>query len=396
MTHEAAREKLLDLACGELSGREATRVEAHAAGCEACRGELAELRETRRLMSLLGELPAPARGEAELLAAARAAAAESAARPRAWRLPTWFLGASAAAAALVTVTAVSYRLLAAAPARRDDPEALLGHGTVADGSAQAPAAPPNAPAPTAPAAPAPPSASAARTSRKAASSPEAAAKGAAGEHRVATLRAAPERRDDRAAERAAERVTEPGAPAAASPAPIGIADAPPARRRAAEAPEAHAFAAPAPGTSAAAPPPPMARAAAPAAEAGSTRAPAAPAAMEALARWQALRDAGRLRREAATFPDCPGESWREVEADPEGRVVRYARRGRAGGAPFDAELYYGAGGALEVVRYREARGPWRELRLPVAPGADAAIPAAVLEPRRASEARADAPPRCRG
>lgn len=115
---------------------------------------------------------------------------------------------------------------------------------------------------------------------------------------------------------------------------------------------------------------------------------------QVVARWRALRAGGLLRGEVVTFLDCPGEAWRKVETDPQGRVIRYVRHGLAGGVPFEAELYYAEGGALGAVRYREAHGDWRELGLPGA-SAGPAIPAPALDPDHASEAAAGAPPRCR-
>ncbi len=114
----------------------------------------------------------------------------------------------------------------------------------------------------------------------------------------------------------------------------------------------------------------------------------------AVSRWRALREDGLLRGEVVTFLDCPGEAWRKVETDPQGRVVRYARHGVAGGVPFEAELFYGEDGALGAARYREASGAWRELRLAGA-NAGQEIPAPALDPGQASEAAAGAPPRCR-
>ncbi|MFY3745091.1 anti-sigma factor family protein, partial [Anaeromyxobacter sp. Red801] len=147
---------ILEHAYGELPAGEARALERHLEACEACRAELARIRGTRALMSGLEDAPAPERGEAVLLAAAREAAG---ARARRRRLPAWTSrwtskwswGAALSAAALVAVGAVSYRLLALhpGPALRDDPEALLGR-------APAPAAPPgpDAAVPVAPEAPA--------------------------------------------------------------------------------------------------------------------------------------------------------------------------------------------------------------------------------------------------
>ncbi len=95
MTHEALREKLLDLAYGELSPREAREVEGHAAACAECAAELARMRGTRAVMRKLPEEPAPDAGERILVAAAREAS-EARARPR--RLPRWIWRGSAVAA----------------------------------------------------------------------------------------------------------------------------------------------------------------------------------------------------------------------------------------------------------------------------------------------------------
>jgi hypothetical protein len=83
---ESARERLLDRAYGELAPGEARELEAHLAGCAACRAEAARIEETRGLYRRLGEEPAPG-GEGILLAAARQAAGE--ARPRRPRLLAW-------------------------------------------------------------------------------------------------------------------------------------------------------------------------------------------------------------------------------------------------------------------------------------------------------------------
>ena len=71
MSHERFSERILDLAYGELSPREAGKVEAHAASCAECGAELARIRATRRLMAALPDERAPDRGERVLLAAAR-------------------------------------------------------------------------------------------------------------------------------------------------------------------------------------------------------------------------------------------------------------------------------------------------------------------------------------
>ncbi|HEX9287969.1 MAG TPA: zf-HC2 domain-containing protein [Anaeromyxobacteraceae bacterium] len=76
MTHETCRERLVDLAYGELSRREAAEAEQHLAGCDACRAERDRLAATRAAMARLDAPPAPERGDAVLLAAARKAAEE--------------------------------------------------------------------------------------------------------------------------------------------------------------------------------------------------------------------------------------------------------------------------------------------------------------------------------
>ncbi|HEY6006227.1 MAG TPA: zf-HC2 domain-containing protein, partial [Anaeromyxobacter sp.] len=126
MTHDAFAEKLLDLAYGELPPREAGKVEAHAASCEACRAELARIRETRSLMARLPAEPAPEKGERILFAAARQAAEERAPRRR---VPPWLWRSSLVAASVVLVVAVSYRIVAMRPAQLESKasdEALLG------------------------------------------------------------------------------------------------------------------------------------------------------------------------------------------------------------------------------------------------------------------------------
>ncbi|ABC80008.1 anti-sigma factor family protein [Anaeromyxobacter dehalogenans] len=393
---------ILEHAYGELPGGEARALERHLEACETCRAELARIRGTRALMSGLEDAPAPERGEAVLLAAAREAAG---ARARRRRLPTWTWtwGAALSAAALLAVGAVSYRLLALhpGPALRDDPEALLGRAPAPAAQAGPEAAAPDVPATASSPAGGPdevraerarPAAPPAPERRREAPRPGAAAKSAPS----AAPAAAPEA-DVAAAPRtsiapapAAPRAfVAPAAPAPA-PAPRALrADAgdagPPA---AGPAPAATLEAAPEDGDAASG-----ARRAAPAVRAQSRDAAAspAPAGPDAQARWRALRQAGALRGEVVAFTDCDGEAWRKVETDAQGRVVRYARHGRLAGRAFEAELYYGEDGALALARYREAGGPWREVRPPAPAGA---IPAAALQPARAADARADAPPRC--
>jgi hypothetical protein len=136
MTHEELRDRLLDLAYGELSPREAREVEEHAATCETCRAELGRIRGTRQLMAALPEEPAPERGAPILVAAAREAVRGRAPRRR-WLRWTW--AAPVAAAALAAVVTISLRLGSVRPpALREDPNAILGQSSFA----RAPEAPP--------------------------------------------------------------------------------------------------------------------------------------------------------------------------------------------------------------------------------------------------------------
>jgi hypothetical protein len=128
MTHDELRDRLLDLACGELSPREAREVEEHAASCDACRAELARMRGTRQAMSALPVEPAPARGEAILLAAAR----ESSERRKAQRRPfRWLWRGALVAVPVAAVVAVSIRIAGVSPREQSGRDALLGGSTVA-------------------------------------------------------------------------------------------------------------------------------------------------------------------------------------------------------------------------------------------------------------------------
>lgn len=157
MSHDELRERLLDLAYGELSPREAREVEAHAEGCEACRAELAAIRGTRQVMSALPVEPAPERGRAVLVAAAREAVR---ARPPRGKVGRWLWAGPVLAASLAVVVVVSVRVGERPPpsAGREDPDALLGERRYAEPAPAAPpAVPPAAPreAPAVAAAPAP-------------------------------------------------------------------------------------------------------------------------------------------------------------------------------------------------------------------------------------------------
>ncbi|WP_242355758.1 zf-HC2 domain-containing protein, partial [Anaeromyxobacter sp. SG64] len=155
MSHERFAELLLEHAYGELSPREAREVEAHAAACAECAAELARIRATRQTMAALPQERAPEAGERILLAAAREAARE---RGPARILPRWSWSAAAVAAVLLTVGAVSYRLLALRPAAERPGEELLGHTQYAEapppgsrsGATSDAAAPAAAPVPVGP------------------------------------------------------------------------------------------------------------------------------------------------------------------------------------------------------------------------------------------------------
>jgi hypothetical protein len=387
MSHDALRERLLDLACGELGGRAAQDVEAHAAACASCGAELARLRETLRLVADLPELAAPEGGEGLLLAAAREAVRG---RRPAWRLPRWALS-SAAAAAIAVVGAVSYRILSARPERARPEVALLGasdaaapaDGTAPGGNPTAESSPraagSEASPRTSPAAP-PQTASGVRGSLAAKGQRERPSARRAGDAHVAAAPVPPPERNGGAAASLELR------------APL-LAEAPDRGETPAEATgavEAHR------------------RGASPAAEASATRPPSraalgdgsvvrratidgGPAAARASpadgadTRYVALRSAGKLRGTIATFQDCPGESWRKVETDPDGRVVMYVREGIVRGRHLRIEHLYGPDGAL-------ARATARDLGSG-GPKLDASS-FGVRAPARAEDAALDAEPRC--
>jgi hypothetical protein len=288
MTHEELRDRLLDLAYGELAPREAREVEEHAASCEACRAELASIRGTRQVMSALPVEPAPQGPERILVAAAREAARGRAPR-RAW--PRWLWAAPVVGASLAAVVAVSLRLGPVRPpsAAREDPDALRGESPYA---MQAPAAPA-----------APPPAAAEATPREA---PEASAKGAAAardEARATARKEAPRRAE--AERRFATAPDEaPGLAAPSREREAGAAAERNLQRAAPAAPPSVASAAPPAATPPAAAPAPQLRALRPAPGAGAT-ADAAPYAGAvgsfAPAPEQDLGEPG-ARREAAPSP----------------------------------------------------------------------------------------------
>ena len=114
MTHEEARERLLDLAYGELEPAERLQVEQHVSGCAGCAAELEGMTGTRAAAGLLPD-PDPPRGRAELVDAARRAVGGMARPGRArWARP---VGWMAVAAAILAVGGVTVRLLDGNPRR---------------------------------------------------------------------------------------------------------------------------------------------------------------------------------------------------------------------------------------------------------------------------------------
>jgi anti-sigma factor RsiW len=118
MTHPPRRDQLLDLALGLLEPGEVAALEAHVAGCEACRDELVALRRTRQLLASLEPIEAPARGAAQVLAAARRAAE---ATPASWpwrrTAPRWLWGGGLGLAGAAALAVLVLRDPAAAPVR---------------------------------------------------------------------------------------------------------------------------------------------------------------------------------------------------------------------------------------------------------------------------------------
>jgi hypothetical protein len=324
MTHEEIQERLLDLAYGELAPRDAREVEEHAAGCDACRAELARIRSTRSLMSALPLEPAPEAGERILVAAAREAARQRA--PRRTR-PPWLWSGAIAAASLAAVVALSYRIFAMRPGSigREDPRALMGESpyarppeSVQPESVQPESARPE-PLPGRP-----------KGERKtSAARPD---RGEAPEPRRAAPAPAPAQEPQRFAE----------APPAAAP------QEPPPPERSAPLPDAEApraAAAPTAGA-AAAPRRRSASEAAPSARAPDDLSGEAAGRSDAVARSEALRAEGRRRAEVRTFPGCDRELWRRVELDPDGRVVSYAWEERVGARRIHFEATYAPDGTV--------------------------------------------------
>jgi hypothetical protein len=381
MNHDAASEKLLELAYGDLPEREARAVEAHAAGCPACRDELAGMRETRALMALLPVEPPPERGMGIVLAAAREAAAGRA--RKATLLPRWLWAGGIGAVAAAAVAVVSWQLAKSSPegGLRERGADLMGR----------PPAVAFAPAPER-REPAEPEAERAKEAPAIAEAPAASppAKPAAAPR--VTERAVQHSLKREASKREASTESMAAAEPAASGAgraPAGAgslggatweraepAPPPPPRTRASEEAPAQAFAdaervpaAPAPEPAPAPRGAQKARSMAPA-----ERKAAAPAASKALEEDRAELGGTETR----DFAGCPGERRRVVERDGDGRVVRYVRVGDR----RTVEQRYDAGGRLRSA-FAIEDGVQRALPLD-APGLV----------RDARDAGIDAPPRC--
>jgi hypothetical protein len=360
MTTEPRREELLDLALGLLEPAEARALEAHAEGCAACRAELAALRETRRLVAGLPPLPAPERGTAVLLAAARQTA--EARRPR-WAMPRWLAGG---ALGLAGATALALLVLRgpAAPSRgplSEDREALLGQAAPA-------AAPPPVPA-AAPAAPAMIAAEVAAVELKAAEQAKAGS--------LAPRRAVPIEQRGVADEQSA--------PSAKAEAAIGGAVA-----------DRYASPSPAPGT----PPPPadLASPAAPVPSAAPQASNGVMASSEARAALHAksAASAGEAApaRQAAT--PCRLEQRRQLLRDGAGLVVGRVREGRypaAGGeVALRAEERFGSDGRLLGATVRAGARLYTVSEEDAAAGRLEPLPGVLLAPT--AEAAERTLPRC--
>ncbi|HET8539487.1 MAG TPA: zf-HC2 domain-containing protein [Anaeromyxobacter sp.] len=410
---DAFSDRLLDLAYGELSKREAREVEAHAASCEPCRAELARIRATRRVMATLPQEPAPERGERILIAAAGEAA--EARRPR--RLvPRWLLGGAVVAASLAVVAVVSVRVARLGPEReeRSDLRAASRYATPP---------PPEREKAVALSAPDP---GEARGDAHAVERPAAAEpRPGAAPPRVVGAPAAPRRREPSPAPAPAPRPADaygsyasPPPPAVAQAAPEpegGLADAGSSvadsgryeqeraeGRAAAAAPRQERADAPlavaAPRQKGAAPPaaapraaePPPAVAAAPERAASRERSKSAAAPDARLGYTAAKREDAEpgeapLRSGVRSFAGCEGEAVRRVEVDARGRVVRYVREGRIDGRRLRVDHAFGPDGRPAGVTVTDLDAP------------GAALDARALGlslPASAEDARIDAPPRC--
>jgi beta-lactamase class D len=138
MTHEEARDRLLDLVYGELDPAEQQQVEGHVSGCAGCAAELAAMARTRAAAGLLLD-PDPPGGRAELVEASRRAVAEMARpRPARWSRPAAWM---AVAATILAVGGVTMRLLDDGPRREATADRVVGSAPAERSIERAPSAP---------------------------------------------------------------------------------------------------------------------------------------------------------------------------------------------------------------------------------------------------------------
>ncbi|HUL59154.1 MAG TPA: zf-HC2 domain-containing protein [Anaeromyxobacteraceae bacterium] len=392
MTRDAFQERLLDLAYGEISRREARSLEAHLAGCEACRAELERIRATRRAMAALAPEPAPERGEAVLLAAAREAARGKVHQRPPRLIPPWLWAGTLGALGAAAVVVVSLRV--ADVGRRPMPADALVASSQREASAPESAAP--APPAPGPFASAPPRADQGRPAAEAtplAVGPRHPAEVRTEKKAVARAEAPP------AAGGAMAFAPPPASAPRLEPAQPGEAAAPPAGEQAGAASDRYAKAPersrPMPSPAAVAP---AAPAAAPGAVLADRRAASASSAMakreesppddDPVALVDRLAAQGRLT--TAPAQACPGEGARRVDRDPRGRVVRLTISPGTGDAR-EVEAFYAADGRLAAVRTTRPGG--RSLaRLEAADLAPGRAPHAL--PLDSREIEAGAAPRC--
>ena len=365
MTHEELRDRLLDLAYGELPVREAHELEAHATTCEACRAELARIQATRRVMSALPVEPAPEGGERVLLAAAREAVERRRVRGRP---PRWLWRGALVAVPVAAVLAVSVRIMDLGPKRREGPDTLMGESPYAARVEAPPPSPPEgeraggkgsdeqrgtamkkqAPPPAAAPARARESEQRARDTSEFATPPpgmtaerKATARPHGDESASANAMASP---SEPPAEARAENLAPLPAPA---PAPAPARPAQPSLGGA--APQAGMAGATDMG---------RARAAAKAAP-GAVRQEMEPGAeaqpgAAGVARYEALRRDGLLHVEEREFPGCSRELSRRIERDPEGRIVSYTWESMAGSQRLRLQAIYAPDGTLADKRAFDA------------------------------------------
>jgi hypothetical protein len=324
MTHDRARELLLDLAYGELAPDEAREVEAHLASCPGCAAERDRLASLRALAARAAPLEPSGRGRAALLAAAREAGRRQAVEARRERSPfaAFLRPALWTAAATVTLVGIviGATLKLAGPATERDRLAPESWSAPATSSAVPPATE-TSPAPPLTAPPPP------------ARAPEVRPAPAAPSRSTGTKSAQPSPSAPPAPSAPREERRSEGADAASGRAEGLAAEA---RPEAAPAPAASSR------RSAAAP---AAPAAAPVAT-PSTRAPASPV-VEEIERRRAAGELSELRRR----PGGCVEDRRGFVDSPRSRILLVVER-RAGGLVLSR--WYDDDGRLRAV----ASGGW--------------------------------------